>query len=157
MAKPTKQTQPYWWQRYGNLSQIGSAVAAIGALSFVAIQVSMIEVTSRKTSARSVYQNYSNASLQHPDLIKPDYAAIKRDPVKYEQYKWYVGQMLFAYDEMIDTGDKGWIDSFHYELAHHTALLCELRANDAAFYTQFQTDALAIINSDLDKVCPKTR
>jgi len=156
MAKAAKPATG-WWQRYGNLSQMASAVASIVALTFVAYQVSLIEVTSRKASARTIYQNYSNASLQHPDLIKPDFATIKRDPVKYEQYKWYVGQMLFAYDEMIDTGDKSWIDSFHYELAHHTALLCELRANDPAFYGQFQQDALAIINGDLDKTCPKGR
>jgi hypothetical protein len=152
-GKPT--SPPQWWQQFGNLSQIASAVASIGALTFVAYQVSQIEVNGRKANARQVYLAYSNASLAHPELIKPtDYAAIKRDPVKFEQYKWYVAQMLFAYDEMISAaGDKSWLASFHYELPDHYALLCDLKATDPAFYTQFEDDTVKLLDVALAKGC----
>lgn len=146
---------PYWWQRFGNWSQIASAIASIGALSFVAYQVSLIEVNGRKANARAVYQAYSNASLRYPELIKPaDYAAIKRDGVKFEQYKWYVAQMLFAYDEMISAaGDKSWLASFEYELPEHIALLCDLKVSDPKFFTQFEDDTVKLLDAAMKKSC----
>ncbi|MGI8527478.1 MAG: hypothetical protein ACR2K5_15150 [Pseudolabrys sp.] len=147
---------PAWWQRYGNISQIASALASIGALSFVAYQVSLIEVNTRKSSARSVYQGYVTASMAHPELLKPaDYGAIRRDPVKFEQYKFYVGQMLFAYDEMISTGDQSWLASFHYELGDHAALLCDLRQSDPAFFSQFDAATNELLDKALAKDCGK--
>lgn len=156
MAKKSIAAPPTWWQRYGNVSQIASAVASLGALSFVAYQVSLIEVNSRKANARSVYQHYANASLQHPELIQPlDYAAIKRDHVKFEQYKFYVAQMLFAYDEMITAaGEKSWLASFNYEVPDHAALLCDLRKTEPGYFTQFETETLTLIDKALKGKCP---
>ncbi|MBV8793284.1 MAG: hypothetical protein JO237_14685 [Pseudolabrys sp.] len=156
MAKQSAAAKAAWWQRFGNLSQVVSAVAAAGALAFVAYQVSLIEVNTRKSSARSVYQNYVNASLSHPEYLKPaDYAAIKRDPVKFEQYKFYVAQMLFAYDEMIAAaGEKSWISSFTYELPDHAALICDLKASDPAFFTQFENDTVRLIYKVMAGKCP---
>ncbi len=155
MARASKPASPpAWWQRFGNTSQLVSAIAAVGALSFVAYQVSRIETTTRKSSARAVYQSYVNASMAHPELIKPaDYAAIRRDAVKFEQYKFYVAQMLFAYDEMISTGDKSWLASFRYEVPDHTALLCDLRKSDSAFFTQFEDDTNALLSQTLQGKC----
>jgi hypothetical protein len=151
-AKPSQPSQ--WWQRFGNWAQIASAVASIAALTFVAYQIRQIETNGRKANARAVYQAYSNASLQYPELIKPDYAAIKAVRVKFEQYKWYVAQMLFAYDEMISAvGDESWLSSFDYELAHHIALLCDLKVSDPAFFTQFEHDTLKLIDARLMKDC----
>jgi hypothetical protein len=148
---------PYWYQAFGNLSQIVSAIAAVGALSFVAYQVSLIEVNGRRANARAVYQAYSNASLAHPELIKPspaDYAAIRRDPVKFEQYKWYVAQMLFAYDEMISAaGDKSWLASFDYELPDHFTLLCDLKRSDPKFFTQFETNTVKLLDAAMKQGC----
>ena len=146
MARGSDKTQ--WWQAAGNLSQIVSAVAAVGALVFIAWQVSQIEVNSRKANARQVYLAYSDAGLRYPEFLRPaDFAAIKRDPLKFEQYKWYVTQMMFAYDEMISVAkDKSWIASFDYELPDHFALLCDLKKNEPRFFTQFEADTNALID-----------
>ena len=148
---PTK-----WWQWAGNLSQIGSAVAATGALLFVAYQVSQIEVNSRKANARQVYLAYSNAGLAYPELLRPtDYAAIRSDATQFERYKWYVAMMIFAYDEMIAAaGDKSWVSSFEYELPDHFALLCDLKKNEPSFFTQFEADTNALIDKALTGKCP---
>ncbi len=145
-----------WWQKAGNASQIGSALAAIGALAFIAWQVSQIEVNSRKANARQVYLAYSNAGLQYPELLRPtDYGAIRADPVKFERYKWFIATMIFAYDEMISAaGDKSWVSSFDYELSDHVALLCDLKKNEPRFFTQFEDDTNALIDKALSGKCP---
>ena len=144
-----------WWQKAGNLSQIGSALAAICALGFIAYQVSQIEVNSRKANARQVYLAYSNAGLKYPQYLRPtDYGAIRSDPVKFEQYKWYVTQMMFAYDEMISAaGDQSWVKSFDYELPDHRALLCDLKKNEPAFFSQFEDNTNALIDKALTGKC----
>ena len=146
----------HWWQSFGNASQIGSALAAIGALAFIAFQVSQIEVNSRKANARQVYLAYSNAGLAYPELLRPaDYGAIRANPTKFEQYKWYVAMMIYAYDEMIDAAhDEGWITSFQYELPDHFALLCDLKQSEPRFFTQFEADTNALIDKALAGKCP---
>ena len=65
------------WQTAGNASQIGSALAAIGALAFIAWQVSQIEVNSRKANARQVY--YAARPLVQA-LLGPGAHRLRRDP-----------------------------------------------------------------------------
>jgi hypothetical protein len=156
MARPGETT--HWWQAVGNVSQICSALAAVVALAFIAYQVSLIEVNSRKASARQVYLAYSDAGLRYPEFLRPtNYPAIKRDPVKFEQYKWYVAQMMFAYDEMISAaGDHTWVQSFEYEVPDHLALLCDLKASEPRFFTQFEEETNALIDQTLAGKCQTT-
>jgi hypothetical protein len=149
MADDTK-----WWQAFGNMAQIVAAIGSVGALAFVAWQVSQIEANNRKANARQVYLAYSEAGMRYPEYLRPNYAQIRRDPVKFEQYKWYVTQMILAYDEMIAVaGDPVWIKGFDYELPDHTALLCELKASEPRFFTQFEPKTNAMIDTALKGKC----
>ena len=144
-----------WWQGLGNLSQMVAAIGSLGALLFVAWQVSQIEVNSRKANARHVYLAYSEAGMRYPEFLRPqNYAEIRQDEVKFEQYKWYVTQMIMAYDEMIDAApDPNWIKGFDYELPDHVALLCDLKASEPRFFTQFEDDTNALIDNALRGKC----
>lgn len=143
-----------WWQALGNVAQIVAAIGSLGALLFVAWQVSQIEVNSRKAYARQVYLAYSDAGMKYPEFLRPNYAAIRQDDVKFEQYKWYVTQMILAYDEMIDAArDPIWIKGFDYELPDHLALLCDLKASEPRFFTQFADDTNAIIDGAMQGKC----
>lgn len=154
---PPSEPRPRFWLPFGNLSQMVSALAATLALAFVAYQITQIEVNGRKANARQVYLSYSNASLRYPQYIRPDYAAIKADPLKFQQYKWYVSQMLFAYDEILSSvGDPSWLSSFEYELPPHIPLLCDLKRTDAAFFTQYEDNTNALIDTALKGKCPET-
>ncbi len=156
MAKAgSKDTTAQWWQAFGNLSQMISAIAAVLALAFITYQVSQIEINGRKANARQVYLAYSNAGLKYPEFLRPEnYAQIRQDPVKFEQYKWYVAQMMFAYDEMISSaGDTSWIASFNYELPDHMALLCDLKKSEPSFFTQFENDTNALIDTAMAGKC----
>jgi hypothetical protein len=156
MARASERT--HWWQHTGNLSQVLSAIGAIGALIFIAYQVSEFEANNRKANARQVYLAYAEAGLRYPEFLRPaNYAAIKRDPVKFEQYKAYVAQMIFAYDEMITvTAGHSWVDSFEYELPDHLALLCDLKKTEPRFFTQFEVETNVLIEQALAGKCPTT-
>ena len=149
MADKTK-----WWQALGNAAQIIAAVGSVGALTFVAWQVTQIETESRKANARQVYLAYSAAGMKYPEYLRPNFAVIRQDPVKFEQYKWYVTQMILAYDEMIAVAnDPVWIKGFDYELPDHIALLCELKSSEPRFFTQFEDKTNAMIDTALKGKC----
>ena len=114
-------------------------------------------MNSRKANARQVYLAYSNAGLKYPEYLRPgaSYAQIRQDATKFEQYKWYVTQMMFAYDEMISAaGDKSWIKSFEYELPDHLALLCDLKQSEPAFFSQFEDKTNVLIDKAMAGKCP---
>ena len=147
--------ETHWWQRLGNVSQMVAGFGSLGALIFVAWQVSQIEINSRKADARQVYLAYSEAGMRYPEFLRPqNYAAIRQDEVKFEQYKWYVTQMIMAYDEVIGVArDRNWITAFDYELPDHTALLCDLKKSEPRFFTQFEDDTNALIDAALRGKC----
>jgi hypothetical protein len=65
------------------------------------------------------------AGLKYPEFLKPDYEAIKANPTRLAQYRWFVSYFLFAYDEVFHAlGEEGWVPAFRAELRPHLPLLC---------------------------------
>jgi hypothetical protein len=85
---------PTWHQRWGNIAQLVSAIAALCAVVGVIVQLYLIRSNAKEASARQVYMSYSEATLKYPQLSEPNLEKIKSDPVEYARYKSFVGHML---------------------------------------------------------------
>ena len=154
MAKASAKTSQgaATWQRFGNVAQIISALASVAALIFVVLQLDVIRKNAQRANARQVYLSYSQASLRYPQFIRPDYDAIKTNPVLLTQYKWYVSQMLWAFDEILSIEtDPEWEASFRYDLKNHLRLLCEIR--DPEFFAQYDKSFIDTVTAWLTKDC----
>jgi hypothetical protein len=117
---------PTWHQRWGNVAQLVSAIAALCAVVGVIVQLYLIRTNAKEASARQVYMSYSEATLKYPELSQPNLEKIKSDPVEYVRYKNFVGQMLFAYDEILSVYDTAeWRKSFIAEFQYHLRFICE--------------------------------
>jgi hypothetical protein len=117
---------PTWHQRWGNVAQMVSAIAALCAVVGVIVQLYLIRSNAREASARQVYMSYSEATLKYPGLSQPNLDKIKSDPAEYIRYKNFVGQMLFAYDEILNVYDTAeWRKSFNEEFQYHLRFICE--------------------------------
>ncbi|HWL31422.1 MAG TPA: hypothetical protein VNQ50_04750 [Xanthobacteraceae bacterium] len=125
-----------WWQRRGNTAQWISAVAACIALIGFLLQLNAIRANAREANARQLYGAYMEAGLKYPQFLRPDYEAIKADPTKLTQYRWFVSYFLFAYDDVFHAlGEEGWVQAFRAELRPHLPLLCsEIRAQSLLQY-----------------------
>jgi hypothetical protein len=125
-----------WWQRRGNIAQWVSAVAASIALIGFLVQLNAIRSNAREANARQLYGAYIEAGLKYPEFLKPDYEAIKANPIKLTQYRWFVSYFLFAYDDVFHAlGEDGWVQAFRAELRPHLPLLCsEMRAESLLQY-----------------------
>lgn len=131
-AKPSALS---WHSRWGNTAQIVSAIASTLGIGFVLIQLNTLQKTedhrqknAAEAAARQVYMSYSEAALRYPKFASPltETLSPQKDPVEYEQYKLFVGHMLFAYDEMLgifpDSAE--WKKAFDLDIAIHTKYIC---------------------------------
>jgi len=124
LAKPSG-----WSQKWGNVAQMVSAVAALCAVVGVVFQLNLIRGNAKDASARQVYMSYSEATLKYPELSELNLDKLKADPLQYGRYKNFVGLMLFAYDEILSVYDTPeWRNSFNEDLSHHLKYLCESTA-----------------------------
>ncbi len=125
-----------WFGRWGNAAQIVSALASFLGIGFVLIQLNTLQKTedhrqknAAEAAARQVYMSYSEAALRYPKFASPltESLSPQNDPVEYEQYKLFVGHMLFAYDEMLGVfpDSAEWKKAFDLDIAIHKKYICE--------------------------------
>src|SRR6266568_925608 len=131
-----------WSQRWGNVSQMISALIAVVAVCLVTVQLTYLQRNSealkeaeQRAAARQVYMSYSEASIKYPEFAKPDYSKIVL-PLEQVRYGFFVAHMLFAYDEMLIVfNDPEWRASFRYDLQMHMPYVCQLE--DPSFFDQY--------------------
>ena len=104
------------------LTAILSVFVAIGALIAIKVQINESERLQREQSARDIYREYLNLSINQPDLADPDYCAIKGSD-KEGRYQNYVEYMLYTAEQTIDS-DPAWTPTMLAALAPHSQYLC---------------------------------
>lgn len=141
------------WQRRGNTAQWISALAACIALVGVLLQLNIIRSNSREASARQLYGAYMEAALKYPEFLRPDYPAIKTNPTRLAQYRWFVSYFLFAYDEIFHSvGEDGWVQAFRNELRPHLPMLCETGGAD--FLSMYYPRTAEIVRQQINAAKP---
>jgi hypothetical protein len=138
----------HWWQRYGNIAQIASAVIAICGFAAVLMQLSEIRHNNRATGARQVYLAYTDLNFRNPQFALPDLAQLKAgDPALFERYKTFVSYLLYACDEVMNAFPKEpeWRKSCDYELKAHLPFLCDTLTSDPAFLETFGQRSLSFV------------
>jgi hypothetical protein len=147
-------TEHSWWQRFGNIAQIGSAVFAVVGFGAVLLQLSEIRHNNRATGARQVYLAYTDLNFRHPEYALPDLAKLKSgDPAVFERYKSFVSYLLYACDEVMSAfpDQQEWRKSCSYEIREHLPFLCETLASDPAFLDTFGGRSIDFVKSVMQR------
>ncbi len=165
-AKPSA-SAIQWYSRWGNAAQIVSALASFLGIGFVLIQLNTLQKTedhrqknAAEAAARQVYMSYSEAALRYPKFASPlnEKLSAQKDPADYEQYKLFVGHMLFAYDEMLGVfpDSPEWQKAFDLDSAIHTKYICEENPDQCEqYYERVRTKLKEIRKSGPAKPAPK--
>lgn len=143
-----------WWQRYGNIAQIASAVIAIAGFAAVLMQLSEIRQNNRASGARQVYLAYTDLNFRHPEFALPDVPKMKAsDPALFERYKTFVSYLLYACDEVMNAFPKEeeWRKSCAYEIREHLPFLCDTLSSDPAFLETFGGRSIAFVKSAMQR------
>lgn len=148
-------TETMWWQRYGNFSQMASAVVALIGFGAIVLQVDEIRHNNRATAARQVYQAYADLDFRNPQYANPDLAKIKAaggDTLT--QYRSFVSYLLYACSEVLTAfpREPAWRHSCEYELKGHLPFLCEAQGNDPAFLQTFGRGTIDFVKSEMTRL-----
>lgn len=101
---------------------IATAFAALTALIVIPYQVAQADRIQRDQTAREIYREFLNLTVQKPNLASADYCAMK-DTNQITAYAAYVEYLLYTAEQMIDTSPE-WRGPMASYLGDHMAYLC---------------------------------
>lgn len=123
---------------------IATAFAALTALVVIPYQVAQADRIQRDQTAREIYREFLNLTVQKPDLANADYCALN-DANQTTAYAAYVEYLLYTAEQTIDTSPDWRVPMAGY-LGDHMEYLCSQEVWDA------QGDVEALV-ANLGLVC----
>ena len=123
-----------------NMATIAAVIIA-GVAGYIAYQQLL---ASRKQSAAGLYKEYLQLCINNPDFAEGRYTANNK-----REYRWFVSQVLFTFEQVIiaNRGDKQWFDTIEYQLAIHKTHLTKSRtANSGEWEKEFDKLIKKVIN-----------
>lgn len=119
------------------LGALATAFAALTALVVIPYQVAQADRIQRDQTAREIYREFLNLTVQKPEVANADYCAI-RDPNQHVAYAAYVEYLIYTAEQMVDTSES-WRKPMAGYLEEHKTYLC----SDAARGRDAELAALA--------------
>ncbi len=106
----------------GAVGAIATAIAAVTAVIVIPYQVAQADRIQRDQTAREIYREFLNLTVQKPELANADYCAI-RDDAQRTAYVAYVEYLIYTAEQMIDTSEN-WRAPMASYLREHKGYLC---------------------------------
>lgn len=111
------------------LGGLATAFATVTALIVIPYQIAQSDRIQRDQTAREIYREFLNLTVQKPELANADYCALK-DPKEQTAYAAYVEYLLYTSEQMIETSPD-WRAPMASYLEDHMAFLCSEGVLDA--------------------------
>lgn len=101
---------------------LATAMAALTALIVVPYQVSQADRIQRDQTAREIYREFLNLTMQNPRLASANYCALPAG-VAETSYTAYVDYLIYTTEQMVETSDD-WRAPMTGYLRDHMTYLC---------------------------------
>lgn len=98
------------------------ALTAIFAACLARKQLKSTNTETRKATAHAIYDDYLTLCFNHPLFSYGDQSAIKKNGKDYEQYRWFIAKMLFAFEQILDVmpENQQWNITIKNQLSRHS-------------------------------------
>ncbi len=106
----------------GAVGAIATAFAALTALVVIPYQVAQADRIQREQTAREIYREFLNLTVQKPELATARYCEISDDRLA-TAYSAYVEYLIYTAEQMIDTSE-AWRRPMANYLEQHKSYLC---------------------------------
>jgi len=136
-------------ERIGAIGAIATALAALGALVVIPLQIRSADLIQRDQTAREIYREFLNLTVQKPELAKGNYCAMT-DENQRIAYEGYVDYLFYTAEQMIES-DPEWKEPMASYLEDHLEFIC-LDQNKGRF---MKNDAT--ITAILQPQCSRTQ
>lgn len=115
-----------WFERHSTALQgmgaLVTAVAAVAALIGIKIQIDASAQQQQEQSARDIYREFLNLSVNKPEFAEPDYCSISNGP-NAAAYEDYVSYLLYTTEQMLNTSAE-WETTMDEHLIRHRDYIC---------------------------------
>lgn len=116
-----------WFERNSQavtaISAVVTAILALAAIIGVKVQIDGAARIQQEQSARDIYREYLNLSVQKPEFAAPDYCMIARSN-QLAAYQAYVDYLLYTGEQVLSV-DPDWSETIDSALKPHAAYLCD--------------------------------
>jgi hypothetical protein len=86
------------------------------------------------------------SGFQNPEFTDPQYDEIKKNRLVLLKYRWFIENMLFAYDEIFANLDRPeWVLSFKLDLDTHMRVICDMGHENPQLLLQFYSKTQTLI------------
>ena len=132
----------------GALGAIATAFAALTALVVIPYQVAQADRIQRDQTAREIYREFLNLTVQKPELAQADFCAMS-DPKEIAAYGAYVEYALYTAEQMV-ASSPDWRAPMAGYLDDHLPYLCDAEGLAAR-------EGVADVLAEVDLACtPQT-
>lgn len=111
------------------IGALATAFAALTALGVIPYQVAQADRIQREQTAREIYREFLNLSVQKPELASANYCALT-DGAQIAAYSAYVEYLLYTAEQMVDTSPE-WRAPMASYVSDHMTYLCSEAVLDA--------------------------
>lgn len=122
---------------------LATGVAALAALIIIPYQIGQADLIQRDQTAREIYREFLNLTVQKPELAHADYCSMK-DANQITAYSAYVDYLVYTAEQMIDTSPS-WKGPMARYLDDHLAYLCEIGKDGEASGVQDMMSELGLV------------
>ncbi|AXN34236.1 hypothetical protein R7D64_01305 [Vibrio sp. Vb2535] len=143
-------TFEFWNER----ADIIMAVVAVLALMLTLQQLRSGRQESRRATAYATYQEYLKNCADNPKFAYGNKNDIVSNGVTHEKYPWFVSQMLFTFEQVLETSksDKQWRTAIQSQLEKHAWYL---ERSNTIKRNEWSDDLMTLIRNVL--ACKKTK
>lgn len=102
-------------------ANIVMAIVATLALLFARKQLKSASDDGKRATAYAAYDNYLKLCFENQSLARGLESEIKRSDENHSKYKWFVANMLFAFEQVLEacSDDPTWRETIAHQLKRH--------------------------------------
>ncbi len=133
----------------GAVSAVMTGLAALAAIIVVPLQLAEADRIQRTQTAREIYREFLNLTVQKPELATADLCALTT-PKDRAAYEAYVSYLLYTAEQVLEA-EPGWEPTMESWLADHLPLICTM---EDGFFVPRLDALVARLRADCAEVAP---
>lgn len=131
------------------ISAVVTGLAAVAAVIFVPLQLAEADRIQRTQTAREIYREFLNLTVQKPELATADYCAMTA-PKDRAAYEAYISYLLYTAEQVLEA-EPGWEPTMESWLSDHLPRICTM---EGGFFVPALDALVARVKTGCAQVVP---
>jgi hypothetical protein len=131
------------------ISEVVTGLAALAAVIYVPMQLAEADRLQQTQTAREIYREFLNLTVQKPELATADFCALT-EPRERAAYEAYVSYLLYTAEQVLEA-EPGWEPTMESWLSDHLPLICTM---EGGFFVPSLDALVTRVRTNCPKIAP---